>query len=111
MADAVGERIKRLRRSRNLSLRQLAEAAKVPVSTLSAIESGERFGRNLTLETGKRLARALGISLDVIAGVYDEEELESKIKAAVQAWIEARTCTADDVLSVEGIMEGVYVIP
>jgi hypothetical protein len=37
------------------------------------VATGARAGGKLTLETGKRLARALGISLDVIAGVYEEE--------------------------------------
>jgi transcriptional regulator with XRE-family HTH domain len=56
-----------------MTLRQLAGLAHVPQSTLSSVETGARAGGKLTLETGKRLARALGISLDVIAGVYEEE--------------------------------------
>lgn len=73
MTDSIGERLKAMRQSRGLTLRQLATLAHVPLSTLSSVESGVRSGSNLTLETGKRLARALGISLDVIAGVYEEE--------------------------------------
>jgi len=76
MTDSIGERLKRLRKSRGLTLRQLAGLAHVPQSTLSSVETGARAGGKLTLETGKRLARALGISLDVIAGVYEEEEGE-----------------------------------
>jgi len=76
MTDSIGERLKRLRKSRGLTLRQLAGLAHVPQSTLSSVETGARAGGKLTLETGKRLARALGISLDVIAGVYEEEDGE-----------------------------------
>ena len=76
MNDSIGERLKRLRKSRGLTLRQLAGLAHVPQSTLSSVETGARAGGKLTLETGKRLARALGISLDVIAGVYEEEDGE-----------------------------------
>ena len=76
MIDSIGERLKRLRKSRGLTLRQLAGLAHVPQSTLSSVETGARAGGKLTLETGKRLARALGISLDVIAGVYEEEDGE-----------------------------------
>jgi transcriptional regulator with XRE-family HTH domain len=76
MTDSIGERLKRLRKSRGLTLRQLAGLAHVPQSTLSSVETGARAGGKLTLETGKRLARALGISLDVIAGVYEEEDDE-----------------------------------
>lgn len=104
MADAVGERIKKLRLSRKLTLQQLADVADVPVSTLSAIETGARFGKNLTLETGKRLARALGISLDVIAGVYPEAETESQLKAAMADTLGSKAAMADsDALVAEGI--------
>ena len=74
MIDSIGERLKHLRQSRGLTLRQLAGLAHVPQSTLSSVETGARAGGKLTLETGKRLARALGISLDVIAGVYEAED-------------------------------------
>ncbi len=73
MSDSIGELLKRLRKSRRLTLRQLAGLARVPQSTLSSVETGTRAGGKLTLETGKRLARALGVSLDVIAGVYDDD--------------------------------------
>ena len=74
MIDSIGERLKHLRKSRGLTLRQLAGLAHVPQSTLSSVETGARAGGKLTLDTGKRLARALGISLDVIAGVYEDED-------------------------------------
>jgi transcriptional regulator with XRE-family HTH domain len=79
MTDPIGERLKHLRQSRGLTLRQLAGLASVPQSTLSSVETGARAGGKLTLETGKRLARALGISLDVIAGVYEDEDGRGKV--------------------------------
>lgn len=85
MTDSIGERLKRLRKSRGLTLRQLAGLAHVPQSTLSSVETGARTGGKLTLETGKRLARALGISLDVIAGVYEEEDGEMDADATPPA--------------------------
>jgi transcriptional regulator with XRE-family HTH domain len=81
MIDSVGERIQRLRRTKGLSLRQLAKQAGVPQSTLSAVETGARGGRNLTLETGKRLAKALGVTLDYLAGMYEEETEEEPASA------------------------------
>ena len=84
MTDSIGERLKHLRKSRGLTLRQLAGLAHVPQSTLSSVETGARAGGKLTLETGKRLARALGISLDVIAGVYEEEADEVDADATAQ---------------------------
>ena len=74
MPDSVGERLKHMRESRGLTLRQLADLAHVPQSTLSSVETGARAGAKMSLETGKRLARALGISLDVIAGVYEDND-------------------------------------
>jgi transcriptional regulator with XRE-family HTH domain len=52
-----------------MSLRQLAQAAQVPWSTLSAVERGARAGANLTIATGKRLACGLGVTLDRLAGM------------------------------------------
>jgi XRE family transcriptional regulator, regulator of sulfur utilization len=72
MADHVGERLKRIRLARGLSVRALAQLAQIPPSTISEVERGARSGANLTLETGRRFARALGVSLDVIAGVYED---------------------------------------
>ena len=84
MIDSIGERLKHLRQSRGLTLRQLAGLAHVPQSTLSSVETGARAGGKLSLETGKRLARALGISLDVIAGVYEDEDGERAVDATPQ---------------------------
>jgi transcriptional regulator with XRE-family HTH domain len=81
MTDAIGERLKHLRHARGLTLRQLAELAHVPQSTLSCVETGTRAGSKLSLETGKRLARALGISLDVIAGVYEDNAGKGDVEA------------------------------
>ena len=81
VADSVGKRIRRLRRAKALSLRQLAKQSGVPQSTLSAVETGARGGRNLTLDTGKRLAKALGVTLDYLAGMYEEEKEEEPASA------------------------------
>jgi hypothetical protein len=48
------------------------------------VETGARAGGKLSLETGKRLARALGISLDVIAGVYENEDGAGDVDAPPQ---------------------------
>lgn len=71
--DSVGARIKLKRAQRGLSLRQLATLAAVPQSTLSDVETGRRGGKNLTIETGRRLAAALGVTLDYLAGAYAED--------------------------------------
>lgn len=72
--DPVGQRLHTVRKNKHMTLRQLAEAAHVPLSTLSAIETGKRAGDGLTLATARRLAIALGITLDHLAFRYEEEE-------------------------------------
>jgi transcriptional regulator with XRE-family HTH domain len=73
--DSVGERIKRFRQRRGMSQRQLAAAAKVPQPLISQIESGKRPGSHIHLVVGARLAFALQVSLDNLAGgVLDAED-------------------------------------
>jgi transcriptional regulator with XRE-family HTH domain len=79
MPDAVGKRIRRLREKHGLTLRALAAKAGVPTSSINAVEQGTRAGARLSLETGKKLALALGVTLDYLSGMHealgrDEEE-------------------------------------
>ena len=59
--DAVGPRLKALRRRREVTLADLSAATGVSVSTLSRLESGSR---RPTLELLLPLARAHGVTLD-----------------------------------------------
>jgi transcriptional regulator with XRE-family HTH domain len=76
MDDIIGNRLAMLRKKRGLSLRQLALLSDVPQGNLSAIESGKRIGGRLSLLSGKRLAQALGVSLDYLVGMYDDNNYE-----------------------------------
>ena len=67
MADSIGERLRQARIHEGLSLRDLSDRAHVPLSTLSYVETGKRPGHGLTLDTSKRLAVALRISLNWLA--------------------------------------------
>ena len=49
---------------------ELARRAGVPSPVISRLESGARVG--LTLDVARRLARALGVGLDVLAGTWDD---------------------------------------
>lgn len=64
--DAVGQRLRELRRRRDLTLTGLSEATGISVSTLSRLESGQR---RPTLELLLPLARVHGVSLDDLVGV------------------------------------------
>ncbi|RVW00418.1 helix-turn-helix domain-containing protein [Rhodococcus spongiicola] len=63
--DAVGPRLKEIRRQRGATLAQVSEATGISVSTLSRLESG---GRRPTLELLLRLARAHQLPLDELVG-------------------------------------------
>lgn len=72
----IGDRIKRLRERRGLTQGALAKSARVPLSTLNVVERGIRKGERLSVETVIRLARALGVSLDYLVGMYTEDEAD-----------------------------------
>jgi transcriptional regulator with XRE-family HTH domain len=63
--DAVGPRLRSLRRQRGATLAELSEQTGISVSTLSRLESG---GRKPTLELLLALARAYQVPLDELAG-------------------------------------------
>jgi transcriptional regulator with XRE-family HTH domain len=66
----MGERLQQLRHAKGLSQTQLAAAAGVPVGSLRNWEQGHRTP---LLDAAARLAKALGISLDVLAGLEESE--------------------------------------
>src|SRR4051795_6589000 len=63
--EAVGPRLRALRRQRGATLAQLSEATGISVSTLSRLESGDR---RPTLELLLPLARAHQVPLDELVG-------------------------------------------
>lgn len=63
--DAVGTRLRALRRERGGTLAQLSETTGISVSTLSRLESGQR---KPTLELLLPLARAYRVPLDELVG-------------------------------------------
>lgn len=71
----LGEKIKLLRKVRGLTYRQLGEQARVDHAWLYRLERGQ--GHNLSLEAGKRLALALGVTLDYLAGMDEERTLRA----------------------------------
>jgi DNA-binding XRE family transcriptional regulator len=73
-AMTIGERILQLRKKRHMTQSALAKKADVPVSTISMLEAGVRKGEGLTVDTAKRIARALVVTLDHLTGMYEEEE-------------------------------------
>ena len=69
-----GERMRRERESRGWTQKQLAEKAGVPQETISRLETGKHRGPHI--DVAVRLAKALKVSLDYLAGRYEENESE-----------------------------------
>ena len=68
---ALGERLHQLRELANLSQNELAKRANVPRPIISDVESGKQKG--ITLENARRIARVLGVTLDLLAGTGEED--------------------------------------
>ena len=68
----IGQRVKRVRGQKGLSLRQLSELSGVERGLISKLERGLR--PQVSLLVAMRLARALGVTLDYLAGMYEEED-------------------------------------
>jgi len=63
----IGERIKKARLKRAWTQRDLARHAQVNHAWIAKLESGDRH--NISLEAGARVAVALGMTLDYLAGI------------------------------------------
>ncbi len=61
LVKKVGERIRRLRKERNLSQEELAERSGLHTNYVGQIERGEK---NLTLETLEKIVSGLDVSLE-----------------------------------------------
>ena len=76
-----GQQLKTFRQQRRLTQMELAQRSEVPQPLISDLEAGKREG--VTLEMAWRLARELSVSLDHLAGTWDQAE-ESTRDAAEQ---------------------------
>ena len=72
----IGERIALLRNKRNMRQSDLAREASIPLSTINMLEAGVRSGEGLSVKTARKIANALGVTLDYLCGPYEEEDSE-----------------------------------
>jgi transcriptional regulator with XRE-family HTH domain len=70
--DVFCARLKEHREQLGWNQSELARCSGVPSQVISRLESGARTG--LTLDVARRLARALGVSLDALAGTWEDVE-------------------------------------
>jgi transcriptional regulator with XRE-family HTH domain len=84
----IGERIAQLRNKKQMSQTALAREASIPLSTINMLEAGVRSGEGLSVKTARRLANALGVTLDFLCGPYEEEDSDFWPTAEVLTSIE-----------------------
>ena len=70
----LGERVKRLRQSQGLSQSELARRCQVTQAAISRLESGRM--QDIQTAIARRLARALGTSVDHLIGTFEDDEAE-----------------------------------
>ena len=68
----IGERIKALRHKKGWSQRELARLAGIRRATLIDLETGASPGTRTDI--ARRLAKAFGVTLDYLAGMYGDED-------------------------------------
>lgn len=76
-AETFGDRVRRLREEKRMTLRRLAQLCSVTPSFFSDVEHGRRFPSDHVLG---ELARHLGVSVDVLE--------ETRLTRATTDWIE-----------------------
>ena len=67
-----GERLRQFRELAKMSQSELARRANIPQPVVSDVESGRQ--KSVNLETARRIARALGVTLNLLAGTGEEED-------------------------------------
>jgi len=77
-----GQQLKTFRQQRRLTQLELAQRSGVPQPLISDLEAGKREG--VTLEMAWRLARELSVSLDHLAGTWDQAEEATLAAAAMK---------------------------
>ena len=70
-----GERLRQFRELAKMSQSELARRANIPQPVVSDVESGRQ--KSVNLETARRIARALGVTLDLLAGEGEGENTSS----------------------------------
>jgi transcriptional regulator with XRE-family HTH domain len=74
--ETIGERTTRLRTKRAMSQSALARVAGVPLSVINMLEAGVRSGEKLRVETARKIANALGVTMDYFCGIHEGEDSE-----------------------------------
>jgi transcriptional regulator with XRE-family HTH domain len=70
---SMGKRIAHQRKKRGMTAYSLAKETAMSQSIIHYLEHETRPGDNITVGTAKKLARALGVTLDYLCGMHEDE--------------------------------------
>ncbi len=65
MREELGSRLREIRKSKQLTLQQIAELSGVDTSYVSKLERGENAG---SIDTLSKIASAMGARVEIVAG-------------------------------------------
>ena len=84
MTDAteLGKRVARMRERRRMTQQELAEKAKISYQSLWRIERGTQGKPSIF--TIAAIARVLGVSMDYLAGLYEDKDDEMRPAAVAR---------------------------
>ena len=81
----LGQRIQRLREESGMSVQELATRAETTYQSIWRIERGDQKDPSIALVRG--IARALGVGVDRLIGMFSEDEKDSERMPAELALI------------------------
>ena len=74
----VGARLRRTRERKGMTQAELSRRTGIPPSLIANIEAGRR---RMSLMHARAIARALGVSIDYLAGTFEDENSETRAAA------------------------------
>lgn len=81
LVKSLGERIRYLRKQKNLSQEQLGELADIHTNYVGAIERGEK---NITIDSLIKVSRGLGVTLEELFRYIEPMDKEDDLSRIVQ---------------------------
>lgn len=81
LVKSLGERIRYLRKQKNLSQEQLGELADIHTNYVGAIERGEK---NITIESLIKVSRGLGVTLEELFRYIEPMDKDDDLSRIIQ---------------------------
>lgn len=83
LMESIGEKIKQIRKSKGISQAAIANNSGIKQSSYANIESGKT--QNITIETGKGIAKTLGIPFNELFNIEDKNQKAETIQKVLSS--------------------------